>query len=62
MTQSPAGCCARRILSDATRDGGFPPLLVEPIDLYRLYRDRQAAPAGDEGDGETETEGGAVDL
>ncbi len=32
---------ARRIVSDATRDGGFPPLLVEPIDFYRLYRERR---------------------
>ncbi len=37
---------ARRILSDATRDGGFPPLLVEPIDFYRLYHERQAAAEG----------------
>ncbi len=44
---------ARRILSDATRDGGFPPLLVEPIDFYRLYRDRQA-----EGEAGEASEGG----
>ena len=32
------------------RDGGFPPLLVEPIDFYRLYRDRMAEAAGDGAD------------
>ncbi|MEM8634114.1 MAG: protein-export chaperone SecB [Pseudomonadota bacterium] len=29
---------ARRIISDITRDGGFPPLLVDPIDFVGLYR------------------------
>ena len=29
---------ARRIVADATRDGGFPPLLLEPIDFAALYR------------------------
>ena len=28
---------ARRVLSDAVRDGGFPPLLLEPIDFGQLY-------------------------
>jgi len=28
---------ARRIISDITRDGGFPPLLVDPIDFRNLY-------------------------
>jgi preprotein translocase subunit SecB len=28
---------ARRIIADATRDGGFPPLLMEPIDFASLY-------------------------
>ena len=28
---------ARRIVADATRDGGFPPLLLEPIDFMALY-------------------------
>lgn len=30
---------ARRIVADATRDGGFPPLLLEPIDFAGLYQD-----------------------
>lgn len=40
---------ARRIISDITRDGGFPPLLVDPIDFRALYltqKQRQAAPNG----------------
>jgi preprotein translocase subunit SecB len=28
---------ARRVLADAIRDGGFPPLLLDPIDFARLY-------------------------
>lgn len=28
---------ARRIVADSTRDGGFPPLLLEPIDFATLY-------------------------
>jgi len=28
----------RRIISDVTRDGGFPPLNVENIDFIKLYR------------------------
>jgi len=29
---------ARRIVSDVTRDGGFPPLNLENIDFVQLYR------------------------
>lgn len=32
---------ARRVIADATRDGGFPPLLLEPIDFPRLYLARK---------------------
>ncbi len=28
---------ARRVLADAVRDGGFPPLMLEPIDFGALY-------------------------
>ena len=28
----------RRIVSDVTRDGGFPPLNLENIDFLKLYR------------------------
>jgi preprotein translocase subunit SecB len=34
---------ARRIIADATRDGGFPPLLLDPIDFLALYQSRQQA-------------------
>ena len=27
----------RRVISDVSRDGGFPPLLLEPIDFNQLY-------------------------
>ena len=29
---------ARSIIADATRDGGFPPLLVQPVDFAEIYR------------------------
>lgn len=28
---------ARRVISDLTRDGGFPPLMLDPIDFHALY-------------------------
>lgn len=34
---------ARRVLADAVRDGGFPPLLLEPIDFAQLYISQQEA-------------------
>ena len=34
---------AREIVATATRNGGFPPLLLEPIDFVMLYRQRVAA-------------------
>ncbi|MBV1901024.1 MAG: protein-export chaperone SecB, partial [Kordiimonadaceae bacterium] len=33
---------ARRIVADASRDGGFPPLLLEPINFEALYRSQLA--------------------
>ena len=32
---------ARRIISDCSRDGGFPPLMLEPIDFASLYMAQQ---------------------
>ncbi|MBT4890561.1 MAG: protein-export chaperone SecB [Rhodospirillales bacterium] len=29
---------ARNIIADATRDGGFPPMMLSPIDFVALYR------------------------
>ncbi|MGE5548134.1 MAG: protein-export chaperone SecB [Solirubrobacterales bacterium] len=31
---------ARTIIADMTRDGGFPPLMIQPIDFVQLYRSR----------------------
>jgi len=31
---------ARQIVADAVRSGGFPPLLIDPIDFHALYRQR----------------------
>ena len=36
---------ARRVLADAVRDGGFPPLLLEPIDFGALYLQQAQASA-----------------
>ena len=36
---------ARRVLSDAVRDGGFPPLLLDPIDFGSLYMQQAEAMA-----------------
>ena len=33
---------ARQILADATRQGGFPPLMIDPVDFAALYRQRIA--------------------
>ena len=37
---------ARRIIADATRDGGYPPLMLDPIDFTGLYQARMQAEAG----------------
>jgi len=42
---------ARRVIADATRDGGFPPLLLEPIDFSILYRQHKESQAGAKPDG-----------
>jgi preprotein translocase subunit SecB len=34
--------CVRRIVSDVTRDGGYPPLNLENIDFLALYRNEIA--------------------
>lgn len=33
---------ARAIIADVTRDGGFPPLMITPIDFVALFRQRLA--------------------
>ena len=41
---------ARAIIAEVTRDGGFPPLLIQPVDFAAMYRQSalqsQAAAAG----------------
>ncbi len=34
---------ARQVLADATRNGGFPPLMLDPIDFVAMYQRRLAA-------------------
>lgn len=34
---------ARRILSDAIRDGGFPPIMLDRVDFVQLYQQKLAA-------------------
>ncbi len=40
---------ARQIVADAVRNGGFPPLFIDPIDFAQLYRQRavEAQSAGE---------------
>ncbi len=42
---------ARRVIADAVRDGGFAPMLLEPIDFHGLFMQQsqqaQAEQAGD---------------
>ena len=33
---------ARQIIADATRNGGFPPLMIDPVDFTRLYQSKIA--------------------
>jgi preprotein translocase subunit SecB len=37
---------ARNILADITRDGGFPPVLLQPIDFVALWQSRRAQQPG----------------
>ena len=37
---------ARRVIADVTRDGGYPPLMLDPIDFASLYQQRLDAEAG----------------
>ncbi|MEO9458578.1 MAG: protein-export chaperone SecB [Lentilitoribacter sp.] len=33
---------ARQIVADATRNGGFPPLMIDPIDFAQMFQQRMA--------------------
>ena len=47
---------ARNIIADATRDGGFPPMMLSPIDFVSLYRQGlEQEKANDEASKTTET-------
>jgi preprotein translocase subunit SecB len=35
---------ARNILADVTRDGGFPPVLLQPIDFVAMWQSRRSQP------------------
>ena len=43
----------RRIISDVTRDGGFPPLNIDAVDFLALYRGELARRAETQGEGKT---------
>ncbi len=49
---------ARRIVADATRDGGYPPLLLDMVDFAGIYtaevKRRQEAAAAEKAEGVTE--------
>jgi preprotein translocase subunit SecB len=36
----------RRVVADVVRDGGMPPLMIEPIDFMALYQSRMAQASG----------------
>ena len=38
---------ARAIIAGATRDGGFPPLMIQPIDFVALYQANQPSGSGE---------------
>jgi preprotein translocase subunit SecB len=33
---------ARQIIADATRNGGYPPLMIDPIDFAQMFQTRMA--------------------
>jgi preprotein translocase subunit SecB len=41
----------RRVVADVVRDGGMPPLMIEPIDFLQLYQARVAQAAGQQPQG-----------
>lgn len=45
---------ARRVIADVTRDGGFPPLMIDPIDFMAIYQNRAQQSAEGEGNKEAE--------
>jgi len=43
---------ARRIISDLTAEGGFPPFMLEPIDFAGVYASRRAGAVAQPGNGQ----------
>jgi len=43
---------ARRVIADAIQDGGFPPLMLEPIDFGALYMQQAAQAEAGAGEGQ----------
>ena len=50
---------ARAIISDAVRDAGFPPLLLDPMDFGALYQQQLQARAAQKGEGSPAPTGNA---
>jgi len=50
---------ARNIIADTTRDGGYPPLLLEPVNFLAIY-EKQSAEAAAEAESEKKAEGEKV--
>lgn len=44
---------ARRVVADAVQDGGFPPLMLDPIDFAALYMQRAAQAEGESSGAQT---------
>jgi preprotein translocase subunit SecB len=42
---------ARQVLANVTQQGGFPPLMMEPVDFMAIYRQNLAALAAKQGEG-----------
>jgi preprotein translocase subunit SecB len=42
---------AREIIATAVRDGGFPPLMLDPVDFVGLYRQNMERQAAEQGQG-----------
>ena len=45
---------ARRVVSDVTRDGGYPPLMLDNVDFASLYRQKLEEMRAQQGDGGAE--------
>ncbi len=50
---------ARHIIAECVRDGGFPPLMIQPIDFVALFKQRMATQQAAAGNGAAEGAGAA---